>query len=348
MMKTSGTTEERFLSVSDEDIQKECKKYPEERYNFAGAILWLIEAKEMIRKAYFVIDRLSISNGSLLGRLTDSAADNFLSIFSDVQNYSIASESGAGNATNHDRIVARINRFLQSITSREPWNKENGNLQPNPIIDAYLLALQLEQQSREIPDVGTLKSKIKDLEGQAKTVAESLGKSAGVEVLRTFGQHYETEATAQIKPSRFWLRAGVVSVFLLIIVICCFYLNMGCSLFGTETSSMNWTDPHVISNIIGRIVLLSIFAFLARFGFHQYSIRMHQLSAYRQKEVLANTFELFLASETMSSRRDLIMTEVIGSLATFVPDGYIRKDKPELNPLGEIAKLIASFKSKEQ
>jgi hypothetical protein len=40
------------------------------------------------------------------------------------------------------------------------------------------------------------------------------------------------------------------------------------------------------------------------------------------------------------------MTEVIASLATFVPDGYIRKDSPELHPLGEMAKLIASFKSK--
>jgi hypothetical protein len=345
-MTSSGTVEERFLSISDDDIQKECKKYPEEKYSFVGAIPRLIETKEMIRKPYLVLDRLSMANDGLLGRLANSAADHFLTIFNEVQSYSVGSEPGAGNTSNHDRIVARLRHFFESITSREPWNKENGNLQPNPILDAYMLAFDLDQESKELPDLVTQTKEIEGLKMQTKNLIESLSTKAGKEALRTFGQHYHNEGNAQ--EPRNWLWLGFAAVILLLVGVVLFSLHPASPLFECEASPSNWSDPHAISYIVEKVLVLSILAFLARFGFHQYSIRMHLFSAYRQKEVLANTFELFLGAETMASRRDLIMTEVIGPLASLVPDGYIRKDAPELHPLAEIAKVIASFKGKEK
>ena len=350
-MLSGGTIKEILLSISDEDIRKACEKYlpSEQDYDFTWATMHLIEIRDMIKKAWSVLDALKLSPNSILGRLAASASDQFEVIFREVNDYKQGSEKPQmGKKAEHDRVAQRLRNYIESVTSGGPWDSEKvGGAPQNSALYAQMLALQLEQQSHGVPDVAALKKEIEELKGQAKTVSESLGTSASIEAVRTFGQHYEKEADAQIKSRNVWLCVGFGSVVLLIVGVILFSLNPNGPLFGSEAYSTNWIEPHVISHIVEKLLLLSIFAFLARFGFHQYSIRMHLLSAYRQKAVLANTFELFLAAETMAARRDLIMTEVISSLATFVPDGYIRKDAPELHPLAEIARLVGSFKGKD-
>jgi hypothetical protein len=342
-MRSGGTQEEILLSITDEDIREACRKYPENNYNFIWATGHLIEIRNMISKAYLVLDALSMDLNSILGRVTEEAAEQFLAIFNQIKGYSRGSEPGAQSTSEHDKIVGIARNYIQTVTTRGRWNSDNQGSTPNSALDAYLLALQLEQQANAPPDVAMLKEDLETLKGRAKQIEESLGASSGKEAVRKFGEYYNVESDEQVKSRDRWLILGFISVILLAAGVVLFSIHPSAPLF----ASHDWTDPHVIGHVVEKLLILSIFAFLARFGFHQYSIRMHLLSSYRQKAVLGNTFELLLNAETMADRRDLIMTEVLGSLATFIPTGYIRKDSPELHPLAEIAKIIGSIKGKE-
>jgi hypothetical protein len=347
-MLSSGTMIDIFLSITDDDIRDACKKYPEEKYNFVLFSSALIDAKERIRKTFVVYDSIQgSSDRDLLGRLLDSAVQQFRGIFDSIRNYSIDSEKYSVKTQVHDQIANRTRDYFESTITRGQLDKTNQNSPANNVLDAYFLAQQLEQQGKTPPDASALSDRINTLEGRAKIIEESLGASASIEAVRNFGHYYGEEAIGQ-ETFKYWLVLGFGSVLLLVGGIVLFSLHPGAPLFGCDTATTsNWTDPYLISHVVEKILLLSIFAFLARFGFHQYSIRMHLLTAYRQKAVLGDTFVLLLADEKMAGRRDLIMTEVIGSLATLVPDGYIRKDAPELHPLAEITRLIMSFKGKD-
>ena len=102
----------------------------------------------------------------------------------------------------------------------------------------------------------------------------------------------------------------------------------------------------LISLLVQKLLLLSALAFVTRYSFRQYAIRMHTSAAYKQKAVLAKTFERLLNTPRTQDRIDLIVTEVVTALSTFVPTGFIRRDEPELHPLSEIANLVTAVKSR--
>jgi hypothetical protein len=333
-MLSSGTVIDIFMSITDDDIRDACKKYPEEKYNFVLFSSSLIDAKERIRKAFDVYDSIQgSSDRDLLGRLIDTAVQQFRGVFDSIRNYSIDSEKYSVKTQVHDQIANRIGNYLESAITRGQLDKTNPNSPANNILDAYLLALQLEPKpeatnkpiitKKDIDDVLEAKSKAEGILEEAKRLlgpesiadyADFFAKSAQENSRRNSDQLQNPEK------SKLWyfgfLKGGaqrfLMAAILLIITGVIFAI---CTHSEDPLFVNNLPDSKAISKLIERLLGILLIAYLIRFSLKQYSIRMHLYTLNRHRANILNSFKLLFSTvgkESPDVRDELILLVAAG------------------------------------
>ncbi len=242
-------------------------------------------------------------------------------------------------------IRADADEFIQRVYSRVPTNYPESDLR---MTYAAVVSARKNIGKNDNSDSSEAIKKLNVLIEQAEDARNTLKNAAGSSAAQALGEFYEHESNVNSANkngnARKWLISGFIFLSAFIILIIVLGINPTATLFSCNQTS---TEEMRISFIIERLLLLSAMAFITRFTFRQYAIRMHASSAYKQKAALAKTFERLLNTPRAQDRIDLVVAEVINSLSAFVPTGFIRKDEPVLNPLSEIANLIMSSKSKK-
>lgn len=113
-MLNGGTLQQILLSITDDDIRNACQKYSqaEEKFDFRWAISHLIEIRDMIKKAWSVLDSLRPNVPSTLQRLAESASNQFMTIFNDANNYKQSSEPSAGGTSEQIELQCVLSDLL--------------------------------------------------------------------------------------------------------------------------------------------------------------------------------------------------------------------------------------------
>jgi hypothetical protein len=363
-MTKSGTVEERFLSVTDADVRNICTKYPDEKYRFLSVASGLIETRRMIEKGYSVLDALSMQTDTLLGRLTESAADQFLAVLYSIDDYNVASEPGAGSTNNHGYINQQAQRYLASVMTRGKWNTNNRDATENNTLDAYLLALHLEPSKpeltqKEIDAAVDAKKKTEEILEEAKRLlgpesianyADFFSKSAQENSRRNIDQ--TKDPVKRIGWYFGFLRGGaqrfliIASLLIIIGVLFAYFTHSDAPLFEN-----NLPNAKAVSRLIERVLGLLLIAYLIRFALKQYSIRMHLYTVNRHRANILNSFKLLFQSVGKESPavRDELTLLVAAGVYNIGDTGYLN-DKTiddHILPLPQLAdKLLDKVKNK--
>ncbi|WP_343703979.1 hypothetical protein [Chitinophaga sp.] len=191
-----------------------------------------------------------------------------------------------------------------------------------------------------------LNSQVEHKLKQADDVLNELSKKASEEVVSNYAKIFEKEELANKKISRIWFISSIsiVTAFIIFIIISSNIDLMNIYQPGLDKSlsTINY------SNLVSKIIVVSIGLYLISFNFKQFSIAKHLQTVNSHRKNALNSYKLFsssINSEDMASRNAL-MLQVAKAIYEYNTTGYLSSKQAEGSNSGffEITKFVSENK----
>ena len=282
----------------------------------------------------------------------DSFINSFISFANQIKQYDLDND-GRNNFNQRAKLIKNINQYyIQALTGAN--NNSFLNVY-NTTKNFNLKGIQKERQ-----EVAQLKKDLQKSKGEFDETVKLLRNKAGEKTASDYAEIFERQALKHsnfsfpkefpfisVGAAQVWLFFGLLSVFLLAFVV---YLLSNETLPTTEIISLKGVDgeyeqvQYIVSNIVSRILIISICIFLIGFSFKQHTVNRHLCTINKHRQNALDSYQLFTKSidpEDKQVRHQLII-EVAKAIYEQNQTGYFtdKSNSPSSNGIIELTKFV--------
>jgi hypothetical protein len=301
-------------------------------------------------------EMIEISQSTELPKQIDDQIDGFINSFisfsNQIKKYDL-DDDGRNNFSKRANLIQNINQYYtQALTGT---NNNNFLNVYNTSKNFNLKGIQKERQ-----DVAQLKKDLIKSKTDFDETIILLRNKAGEKTTSDYAEIFKSQSIkhsnfsfsrqfpfAYIGAAQIWLIFGVLSIILLAFVV---YFLSNEALPTTEIITLNGVDgeyqkvQYIISNILSRILIISICIFLVGFSFKQHTVNRHLFTINKHRQNALDSYQLFIKSidpEDKQVRHQLII-EVAKAIYEQNQTGYIsdKSGNSSSNGIIELTKFV--------
>ncbi|MGJ3235169.1 hypothetical protein [Marivirga sp.] len=341
---------EKLKEYNEIEVQSLARRDELGTKGFDEVISTLSELKSMID------EMVEISQSVQLPDQIDKQIDGFISTFISFSNqigkYDLDSD-GRNNFGQRAKIIQNINQYYSQALS----GTSNNNF-----LNVYNTAknFNLKGIQNERQEVAKIKKDLQKSKLDFDETIKLLRNKAGEKTANDYAEIFENQSTRhsnfsisnqfpyiRLGAAQIWLFFGIISVFILVFVV---YLLSNEKLPTTEIITLKGVNgeyqqvQYLISNIVSRILVISICVFLIGFSFKQHSVNRHLFTINKHRQNALESYQLFIKSIDPDDRqvRHQLIIEVAKAIYEQNQTGYIsdKSNSPSSNGIIELTKYI--------
>lgn len=172
-------------------------------------------------------------------------------------------------------------------------------------------------ESRLEDRLAELQSKFTELDTVINTHRTAAAESAATEL----ASHYETERKARAEAANSNRLVGFLGLGAFVVIA------VGAFFIWPSKYDADRTDVeqivHLVSGSLARLVLLSVAAYVASFGFRNFRVNKHLETLYRRREIALNTSSELREAMAEPEQRGIIVAELVHSIFASDDTGYL-------------------------